>query len=342
MRRPARLGLAVLVVLLVIALGGYAIAWFIAAGRVEDGLVEWAQSMRAQNLDVSWKSVQVGGFPLAFRVELSEARLRDLADPPRGEVDLPLLSGSTRPWNYRVWELTAPNGLSAMQGSAASPGAKLTAQSAIGSVAIGGDGGAAIWLALDRPVAEFGVRLAAKDADIWLALPPHPPQSHREPTLGLAVDVRQLSLPVVPAPFQNPLDEIALGVTLMGPIQAGPPRQAAAAWRDAGGTLELDHIGLRWGGLAVTGSGTVALDRELQPEGAFSGGIAGYDELMRALVAAGRMRANDASLAKLALSMLAKPGPDGRPRIATPFTIQDGQMFLGPAKLGRAPRINWD
>jgi hypothetical protein len=54
------------------------------------------------------------------------------------------------------------------------------------------------------------------------------------------------------------------------------------------------------------------------------------------------MRATDAGLARLALAVLAKAGPDGKPEIATAFTIQNGQMFLGPVKLGRAPRITWE
>ena len=86
---------------------------------------------------------------------------------------------------------------------------------------------------------------------------------------------------------------------------------------------------------------TMALDAELQPIGAFSGAIEGYDELMAALVAAGRLRGSDAGLARMALGFLAKPGAGGRPQIATSLTIQDGQMLLGPIKLGPAPRISW-
>jgi hypothetical protein len=40
--------------------------------------------------------------------------------------------------------------------------------------------------------------------------------------------------------------------------------------------------------------------------------------------------------------MLAQRGPNGRPAISTSFTIQNGEMFLGPAKLGKAPRIPWE
>ena len=197
-------------------------------------------------------------------------------------------------------------------------------------------------MTLSKPSAEAGLRLAAGDADLWLRLPPHPPQAHTDPALGLALALREVSLPSVPAPLKNPVDEISLGVTVMGAIPAGSARPAAAAWRDAGGTLEVDHFGLRWGELAITASGTAALDAELQPEAAFSGGVEGYDSLMTALVAAGRLRESDARLARLGLTLLARPGPDGRPEIRTSFAIQNGQMFFGPAKLGPAPRINWE
>jgi hypothetical protein len=342
MRRPMRLGLVAAAVLLLIVLGGYSAFWFIAAGRVEAELGPWAQSLRAQNLDLSWQKVRVGGFPLSFRIELSAARLRNGAEARGGELQLPLLTGSTRPWNFRVWSLAAPQGLSATAGPPDAALLKLTAPSATGSVTVGAEGGASLWLALSRPAVDFGVRLAAEDADLWLSLPPRPPQTHLEATIGVALDLRGLNLPTVPAPFHDPVDEIAFGVTLKGPLAAAPPRLAAAAWRDAGGTLELDHFAAHWGGLRVTGSGTAALDAELQPMGAFSAAIAGYDELMTALVAAGRLRESDARMARLALTMLAKAGPDGRPEIATSFAIQNGQMFLGPAKLGKAPRISWE
>ena len=129
---------------------------------------------------------------------------------------------------------------------------------------------------------------------------------------------------------------------LFGAARAsGYPFWTLAAWRDAGGTVKLDNLELRWGGLGATATGTLALDRELQPIGGFSGAIEGYDRVLQALVVAGRLPAGDAGLAQLALTLLAKAGPDGRPQIATSFTIQNGQMFLGPARLGPAPRLAW-
>jgi len=341
MRRPTRLGLAIVIPLIAI-FGAYSAVWFVIAGRLEDGVVQWAGSLRAQNLDLSWQTIRVGGFPLALRVTLSEVGLRNLATTaPNGALQAPLLSGTARLWNLRVWQLTASDGLSATANLAGDAVATLSARAASGSVAIPDDGGATLWLGLTEPAADTGVRLAARDADLWLVLPPHPPQTHSDPAVGIALDLHALTLPAVPAPFGAAVDEIALGITVKGAIPAAPPRQAAAAWSTAGGTLELDHLALRWDTLRVTGSGTLALDPDLQPIGGFSGTIAGYDELLRGLVAAGRLRPGDARLAGFGLAMLAKPGQDGRPEIATSFTIQNGEMYLGPAKLGKAPRIDW-
>jgi len=341
MRRPTLLGLAVAVVLVAI-FGAYGAFWFVVAGRIEEGVTQWAQSLRAQNLDLSWRTIRIGGFPLGFNVVLSEARLRDLAPTPKGEVQVPILSGSTQHWNFRVWQVTAPDGMSATANLAAGPVATLTVRRARGSIVVADEGGGTLWLSLSEPATDAGGRIAARDADLWLVLPSHQPQTHTERAVGIAFDVRGVSLPTVPTPFRNLVDEISLGVTAMGEISAAPARQAAAAWRDSGGTLELDRVALRWGSLTISGSGTVALDADLQPIGAFSGAIVGYDELLKALVAGGRIRAGDARLAQLALGMLAKAGPDGRPEIATSFTIQNGEMYLGPAKLGKAPRIVWE
>jgi hypothetical protein len=135
---------------------------------------------------------------------------------------------------------------------------------------------------------------------------------------------------------------LAFGVSLKGVVPGGKLVQAISEWRDAGGTIELDNLQLRWGNLGATATGTIALDRELQPVGGFTGAIQGYDQILAALVDSGRMRASEAGLARLALAMLAKAGPDGKPAITTAFSIQNGQMFLGPAKLGKAPRITWE
>ena len=341
MRRLTRFGLVALVLLLALA-GAYTVFWWIAAGRIEDDIANWARTARAQKIDATWKSIAVAGFPFSFRVELDTAALRDGAVSPPPELRIPVLAGVARPWNFANWRLAAPQGLAAeLAGAGGRPPLKLAAKTGTGAASIDVETGTTLWLELMNASADAGDRIEAGSADCWVILPPNPPRTHADPTVGIAADLRRIRLPAATRPLGDTIDELALGITLKGVLPSGPLAQMATAWRDAGGTIELDNLRLSWGGLGATATGTIALDRELQPIGGFSGAIEGYDQILTALVQSGGMRASDAGLARLALTMLAKAGPDGRPQIATSFTIQNGQMFLGPAKLGPAPRIAW-
>lgn len=343
-RRVARGRSLILLLLLVLACSGaYTVYWRIAAGRIRQEFAAWVQDRRAGKLDVSWRKLRVTGFPTAFRLELRGAALRYGALSPAPLLRIPALSGSARPWDPSDWRLTARRGLTAeIAGAAGRPPLRFTARSARGAVALALSGGATIWLTLANAVAEEGERVDVGLADIWLVLPSHPPRAHTVPLFGIAFRLQQTRLPITLAPLGNTIDDLSAGLTVKGALPPGPLIRAVAAWRDAGGTVELDHLRLRWGALGAKGSGTMALDQALQPIGGFSGAIEGYGEILTALVKSGRMGAREAGLARLALTMLAKAGPDGRPEIATSFTIENGEMYLGPARLGPAPRIGWE
>jgi hypothetical protein len=342
-RRSTRRSLAAVAVLaLLLAVAAYSAFWYVAAGRVRDGVAAWAAAERARKVELSWRSIAVGGFPFGFRIDIAGAALRDAALVPAPELRLPDLSASARPWDFAVWRLHARNGLSArLPGAPGQPPLQLAARQATGAVLVDAEGGADLWLRLDDASTDAGPHVAIRAGDVWLNLPPRAPQSHTEPAAGVALVLHQVQLPQPVPPLGNVIDELAFGLTLKGALPPGPLPQAVAAWRDQGGTVELDNLRLKWGALGATATGTIALDQDLQPIGGFSGAIEGYDQILAALVHDGHMRASDAGLARLALTMLAKAGPDGRPEIATSFTIQNGEMYLGPAKLGPMPRIAW-
>ena len=327
--------------ILVIGIGAYSVYWWVAAGKIKEAAAAWQQSQRAQKVDATWRALRVAGYPLAFRLEASNFSLKDNASNPPVELAAPTLSASLKPWNFHNFWFSAPDGVSVALGGSAAPLAKLDAEHGSGAVALANDGGANLWLTLYHPKTTALATLGARALNAWVTLPPGAPATHLDTGLALALEVEDLGLPAAPPGFNPTVDDIGFGVTLMGDFPAGPLRQAATQWRDQGGTIELDHLDLRWGDMEINGTGTLALDDDLQPAGGFSGGVSGFDQLLNALVAAGRVKASDARIARLALAMLAKTGPDGRPEIAASLTIQNGEMFLGPAKLGPAPRIDW-
>jgi hypothetical protein len=339
MRRTLRLGL-ILFLGPAVAFGLYAAYWHTVAERLQDGFNAWVRQARADKLDVSWRELRLTGFPIAFRIALKGAAFRYAALSPAPVLRIPVLRGSARPWDPGDWRLAARRGLVAgIAGTAGRAPIVLSARSATGAISVRPAGDTRIWLTLEEATAEGGARVAVGRADSWVVLPPH---ARAEPFFGLALRLRRVRLPVAVAPLGDTIADLSAGLTVKGPLPPGPLAKAVAAWRDAGGVVELDHFRLHWGVLGATGAGTLALDRNLQPVGGFAGAIEGYDEILTALVKSGRLRAAQAGLARLALTMLAKAGPDGRPQIATSFTIENGQMYLGPAKLGPAPRIAWE
>jgi hypothetical protein len=342
MPRSTRFGLVVFAALLVLG-GGYTAYWFLVARRIETAILDWAQSQRADKIDASWQKIRVSGYPVTFRVDLRSAVLRDGTVTPSPEIHIPVLSGTARPWDPADWEIAAPAGFAAdLAAAGRRSAAKLTAQTADGLTSIDSDGGWKLRLDLKDVTVEAAAPIRVSSARATVSVPPRPPRGQTEPIMGVAVDASQIKLPLAVGPLGDAIDELDFAATEKGAIPSGKLADAVAAWRDAGGKIELDSLRLKWGALSATGTGTIALDQELQPTGGFSGAIQGYDQILTALVQNGQMRATDAGLARIALTFLAKTGVDGKPEIKTAFTIQGGQMFLGPVKLGRAPRITWE
>src|ERR1700730_2778155 len=220
MRRPTRFSLAAFALLLVL-LGAYTAYWLIIVEQIKSGVIAWAQAERAEKIDVSWERMGVAGFPFAFRVSLKTATLRDRRLSPAPELRIPVLSGEARPWDFAIWRLAAPEGLSAaLAAEGARPPVKLAAQNRAGVLATG-PAKTILWLHLGDIDAEAGEAIAVSMADAWVILPPTPPQVHTEPAIGVAVDLRQLKLAGVSPILGDTIDELALALRAKGAFPRG-------------------------------------------------------------------------------------------------------------------------
>jgi len=81
--RLAGSGRLIVITVLVVVLGGYSAFWFVVAGQIENGIGEWAESLRPHDVDLSWRSIRVGGFTAivdaTFLSKGQRQRLRSLA-----------------------------------------------------------------------------------------------------------------------------------------------------------------------------------------------------------------------------------------------------------------------
>ena len=339
--------ITILVALLLLG-GGYAGWWFYTADLLRKEIEAWIADQRAQGAAVDYRALDIGGFPFWTTVTVRDGA----ASFPNGIAWRgPELEARTRPWNWTsilfetrgthrmtvpAAEARPPLSLAALAGSGelllTYGGEPTGARGALHQISVGPTPDANPATALSLGLLEFSA-----------LRPPAPPRDYRDPGLTVGVSAQQIRRPgEVKAPLGQTLDRLAANVAVMGPLPMTVGRESLTAWRDAGGIVELRSLGLSWGPVRADVEGTLALDKQLQPQGALTGKIVGFIQAIDALVATGQLRPNAANWAKAGMGVLArKETPDGPPVLTTPITIQDRALFLGPVKLVQVPTIDW-
>ncbi len=337
------------VVALAIAAALYAGYWYSAAELVRRGLLDWSAARRSEGYTIGWDRTEVGGFPFALRVTIEKPIFGQSRIEPGYEARGELLVGEARPWALGQWHISAAQGGTlAIQPGPERPAIDVAAAALDGTVMPGQDGdaamnaGADVTLAADRLTVSGQTSLAIAHAMARAHIPAGAAASHLQTWLSASLTLDGIALPVTVPPLGDTVERLATTLAIKGTIPGGPRRQALAAWRDDGGTLELQSFALVWGKLALDAKGTVALDAALQPLGALTATIRGYGEIIDALVATGDLKAGDAALVNVGLGLLAKPAPDGQYQLDAPLTLQNGQAYLGPVPLARMPSFVWE
>jgi hypothetical protein len=335
---PRRIVLSLTGIVLVAAII-YAAYWHYIAGTLREQLVPWAQARASEGFIIRWDDAQVTGFPGSFRFEFNNLSFGTLRPLPVA-MNAPSASAWAMPWNLKHWEFTTSSGTRIVDTSG-SVGFEL--RRIDGAVDVEGRVVAAIDV---TAMGLTGLGLAQGtgigDAEAHIELPATPPQNHTDTALGLSLQLSDATLPAPVPGFGNTLSGFSFVAQMKGGLPPGQIIPALTHWRDDGGTIELQSLRLRWGSLLVDASGTLALDKALQPEGAFSAVITGQDAAVDVAVKTGALKPSDAGAAKAVLGLLARPNGNGDKALTLPVTIQNQQLYLGPAKLANIPPIPWN
>ncbi len=200
-------------------------------------------------------------------------------------------------------------------------------------------------LRLESAKALWGAKpfFSAGDFLLSLARPDAPPQNYKDAGLDLHMTVDAMTLPdSFSSPFGLNADKIDLGLRVLGPVPDPRVKEAVAAWNEAGGALVFDKLDLDWGALVLAAKGTLALDDDLQPEGAFSSQIGNHKKVLQALIEAGYIPKHEETMLGSALDLFAKHVDiNGVAGIEVPIAVQLGGLFLGPVKVFEYPEIIW-
>jgi hypothetical protein len=333
-----RVVLCVFLVLLA-AVAGYTVYWFMLADRLKDEIGPWADLQRAQGYTLRWERLAVGGYPSSFRLHFDHATAIGNPRLPL-EIAAPELSGKALPWTPQRWQVSASQGIGV---EAPGEGGGLKAGTLDGTVAIGGEHGTVIDLSA-REVTGTGLAagFAVARAQAELIVAEHAPARPGDAVASVAFRLASVSLAAPMPPFGGTIETLSLTATMKGGLSQGRLRDALALWQQRGGTVEITGASLRWGVLAIDASGTLALDEHLQPAGTLTATIESDDATIDALAALGRLSPGDVSLIRNVVRLLATLGTDGKKRLTLPVILKNERVYLGPAQIAALPRITWE
>ena len=337
--------IGVLVVLAVLA-GGYVAFWRHVAQQLEAGVETWASEQRALGNEVAFAWDGIGGFPFRFEATFRQPSIRWRG--PREEATWAgaTLQAEMAPWNLRRIAVRSDGQHDASLRLAGDPAEWRVATTGLaGAIDLHNSGLLrGFTLALQQPDVTMpdGTVLASATATVMLDRPATPPTDFNMPLARVTLDLRSMALPPgTRLVTEDTVETLSFDATIKGPMPMAPLKEALAAWRDAGGAAELNGFAFTQGPLSVTGNATLALDAELQPEGAGTITTTGLSEALEILIRDGLIPADRALIARATAKALEKPGLDGRLEATFGLSLQNRTVSFGPVPLFALQPIVW-
>lgn len=343
MRKRWLIGGLALLAVLAVAYTGY---WFWLARTFEQQLALWIDQQRAMGYRVTYGTLDRAGSPFDLSMTMKNVAIESPPSASPWQFRSAQLTLSLAPWNPLTLRLDdGRKDVSYDLTVGSEPARRSYRISSAGrdtAIRLSLDGTGATLMLRGDPIAvdQGGERRADIDGlrgTIELSAPAT--AEAVTATVDLHIDRASIG-DMKDSPFGQSLHDLQLVGQIKGVLLPEPLPQALASWSDGGGTVDVTAIAGRWGPLSLNGDGTLALDRQLQPIGAFTATLRGFNETVDAAVAAGLMTPAQGTGAKLWLNAKAQID-DAGPKVKLPITIQDGFVSTGPVKLAQLPPIIW-
>lgn len=310
-------------------------AWFWTVEQLRDGYGAWAAEMGALGWTVRGGEPLRAGWPLAAELVIPGAVLTgDGTVVPGGltwradAVRLRISPLAPRTLSVR------PEGTQHVRWSAL-PGALVTSEALAAAVPLSGMG----------PVEVTGQGVRVEAAGNTVRLTTLRAWVNQD---DLRVEIGDLVLPKTYTwPLGSTVTAASGEVRLSGaPAPASPGASAteqATRWHDAGGRVDVPSFDLRWGPLAVSGSGGGGLDARLQPRADATVRLEGWQAALDRLVRGGVVAPGAALAARAVLGLFARTSSQDAPPggVAVPLRLQDGSLSAGGVPLLKVPPIAW-
>jgi hypothetical protein len=338
----------VLIALLLTLVIGDMLAWHFAVRQLRSGLADWVDARRVAGWSVNAARPETGGWPLAATLTLRNVALQGGApDIPDGiawrSESVVLRLALLHPLELRI-ETSGAQQLRV----ADAPDIPFTAGQLHLLVPLRADPatqafrlhGEALRAGLLVAGADDALTIDRLDMDALV----HPAAAQGQPAMSVTVKGDGVGLPSrLHWPLGPRIASVILEAAMNSPLRDVAGLAAVAkAWRDDGGSLDVQHVETHWGPLRLTATATLALDAELQPMGTGTAQVTGYAETLDALARNGLMSRSAATTAKAVLSLLANAPDDGSAsEVEVPLSLQYRTLSMRQVPLVRLPELDW-
>lgn len=317
------------------ALLGYYVLWSHLVDQVAVQADAWIENQKKLGRETGYESRRLWGFPYRLSMTLTRPRWHDPQSAVGWKLEADEVTAHLQLWDLHhvIFEL-GPNQTIGWRVDNAEQMLAVNTSNGRASLVLDGAGA---WLRVAADLSKprlSGSLLPSGELSADKLLLHARRTGNVPPATDLALQAENVMLPPnADSALGRQIAQLRLVGNARGAAYGKTPEELLGSWRDGGGVVDLQSIGIQWGALKLDGSGTLALDKQFRPIGAMNGELRGADAALDALAAAGKMRVQDAAFAKAAVLGLAKRDDKGQPFLPAQLSAQDGKLFLGPVAL---------
>jgi len=338
------------------AIAAYTVYWFTLAGQFEDGVNRWMDAASRQGMSIRHEDMSVVGYPFRLVADIrgldwtvparggslrwQAERLRLVAEPWRKGHVILLFTGTERlirtaGGQTQEYIINAGNARASL----------VTRQAGAARFAFAADD-------LQILASRTGQHLGIEKAQLYLRdIPPAPakaPAAGEEadsdpslpPTAQLDFMISGATLPEgVGGNLGRRIDDLQGQLVVNGRV-TGLGAQQLRDWAGQGGTMDVGGLKANWGSLVMEAAGTLTLDEDNRPLGAFESRFKGIEGILGAIQNLGSPRPDAMRLARSTLDAMAE-GRKGE-WVTVPFTLQNGFLYMGSIPLATLSPVRED
>jgi len=330
-------------------IGGYVFWWNTVADAALKQVEIWKKEQTAYGYAISHKPIITSGFPYRVKLEAHSLKVTKLQsdDSDEFETTIPDIWVIAQPWkpshivfgssgtSEHTWiKNNVRDTVSILPGTALGS-ATFTSNGELKTLAIDINN-AKIKSDVYGPASAKRLQLHSRVTSM-----PKISEGTDAPTSKIDTPAWQIAIRADTIKFENsanlPLGDTitkaAFSMLIEGHFSDFKNTDAITKWRDNGGILDVQDMNLIWGKTQLSGNGTLTLDEQNYPLGAFSSKITGFNELLALLGKSKNIDKQSLRTAAMALNLISKEDENGSRYLEIPVSLQDRAVFAGPFKL---------